>query len=63
MTPVPPEKTPVRLALAPVVIDAGLAEKLVIDGAGPVIVVVDDPEPPQPAKHPKPRLRAIAHAA
>jgi hypothetical protein len=63
MTPVPPEKTPVRLALAPAVIAAGLAEKLVIDGAGPVTVVVDDPEPPQPARHPNPRLRAIAHAA
>jgi hypothetical protein len=62
MTPVPPEKTPVRLALAPAVIDAGVAVKLVIEGAGPV-VVVDDPEPPQPARHPKPRLRAIAHAA
>jgi hypothetical protein len=33
ITPVPPLKTPVRLAVAPAAIDAGLAAKLVIAGA------------------------------
>jgi hypothetical protein len=48
MTPVPPEKTPVRLALAPELMEAGLAVKLVMVGAGPVIVLL---EPPQAATH------------
>jgi hypothetical protein len=33
MTPVPPVKTPVRLAVPPAVTDVGLAAKLVIFGA------------------------------
>jgi hypothetical protein len=48
MTPVPPEKTPVRLELAPELMEAGLAVKLVMEGAGPVIVLL---EPPQAATH------------
>jgi hypothetical protein len=47
-TPMPPEKTPVRLELAPAVMVAGLAVKLVMEGAGPVIVLL---EPPQAATH------------
>jgi hypothetical protein len=62
ITPVPPEKTPVRLTLAPAVIVARLAVKLVIDGAVPVVVVEPEP-PPQPAKQARPTLRAIAHTA
>ena len=39
ITPVPPAKTPVRLVLAPAVIVAGLAAKLVIVGAGTTVTV------------------------
>ena len=40
MTPAPPEKTAVRLELAPDAMDAGLATKLVITGAGVTVTVV-----------------------
>jgi len=40
-------------------IAVGFAPKLVIEGEG--VAGVDDP--PQPAKTPKPELRATAHAA
>ena len=39
ITPVPFAKTPVRLVLAPAVIVAGLAVKLVIVGAGITVIV------------------------
>ena len=39
ITAVPPENTPVRVALDPVVIVAGEAAKLVIDGAGTAVMV------------------------
>ena len=39
ITPVPPVKTPVRVALDPVVMVAGDAAKLVIDGAGTTVMV------------------------
>jgi hypothetical protein len=60
ITPVPFAKTAVRLELAPAPIVAGFAVKLVIDGAtgGGWL-----DEPPQPVSHPKPRLKAAAHAA
>jgi hypothetical protein len=48
MTPAPPEKMPVRLELVPAVMVAGLAVKLVMEGAGPVVVLT---EPPQAATH------------
>jgi hypothetical protein len=59
MTPVPLAKTAVKLVLPPAAIIAGVAPKLVIEGAGGT--KVDDP--PQPAMTPKPKLRATAHAA
>jgi hypothetical protein len=43
MTPVPPEKTPVSVALWPAVIVVGLATKLVMTGpAGLTVIVVVD---------------------
>lgn len=60
MTPVPFTKTAVRLELPPAVMVAGLAVKLVIEAAGGMGVMLD---PPQPAKPPRPRLRARAHPA
>ena len=39
MTPVPFAKTPVRVALDPVVMDLGIAMKLVIVGAGFTVIV------------------------
>jgi hypothetical protein len=39
MTPVPFAKTPVRVALDPVVTDLGIAMKLVIFGAGFTVMV------------------------
>ena len=39
MTPVPFAKTPVRVALDPFVMEAGLASKLVIVGAGFTVMV------------------------
>jgi hypothetical protein len=59
ITPVPLAKTAVRVVLPPAAIIAGIAPKLVIEGEG--VAGVDDP--PQPAKTPKPELRATAHAA
>jgi len=52
-TPVPPENTPVRLALPPNVIVAELAVKLVIvgDGGGGGAEVDDPPHPIRPPKH------------
>jgi hypothetical protein len=40
MMPVPFAKTPVRVALAPAVMVAGVAEKLVIEGGAGVTVTV-----------------------
>ena len=62
MTPVPPVKTPVSDALAPNVMEVGLAVKLVMLGTtgGGVVVLLD--EPPQPVSPPKHRLSAMAHA-
>ena len=53
-------KTAVRLELAPAVMVAGFATKLVIDGA---TGAEDDVDPPQPERPPKPRLRTRALAA
>ena len=39
MTPVPPEKTAVRLELVPIAMDVGLAVKLVIVGGVLVVTV------------------------
>jgi hypothetical protein len=59
ITPLPFEKTAVRLELAPAAIVAGLAVKLVIVGGGGVVDVISD-DPPQLIRLPKPRLRARA---
>jgi hypothetical protein len=59
MTPVPFAKTPVRAALDPLVMEVGLAVKLVIEGGGGGVIVLDDPEP-QPVKPARPRLRVTA---
>jgi hypothetical protein len=40
MIPDPPVNAPVRLELPPAVIEVGLAEKLVITGAGTTVTVV-----------------------
>jgi hypothetical protein len=50
MTPVPPVNTPVRFALPPVVIEVGLAEKLVMAGAATTTTdtVVEAIAPPAP---------------
>jgi hypothetical protein len=61
MTPVPFAKTPVRAALAPVVMVAEFAVKLEIEGGGGVLVL-DDP-PPQPVRPVRPRLRITASGA
>lgn len=42
ITPVPPEKTPVSVALPPAVIVVGLATKLVIVGTGFTVMVAVD---------------------
>jgi hypothetical protein len=56
MTPVPLEKTPVRLELAPSVTIAGLAPKLEMAGGGILVLVL----PPQPTKVVNPRASAAA---
>lgn len=61
MTPVPLEKTAVRLELPPIAMVAGFAAKLAIADAGGA--GDDDDDPPQPERPPKPRLRARALAA
>lgn len=62
MTPVPFEKTAVRLELLPAVIDAGLAAKLVIAGG---LVLPPPPPllPPQPASVTIPSEKTAATAA
>jgi nitrate reductase NapE component len=65
MTPVPFAKTPVRVALDPVVMVVWPAVKLVIEGGGGVcvwVLVLDDP-PPQPVKPARPRMRVVASGA
>lgn len=59
MVPLPLANTAVRVELLPAVMVAGFAAKLVIVGAGGV----DDADPPQPLRPPKPRLRARTLAA
>jgi hypothetical protein len=56
ITPVPFANTPVRLALPPTVIVAGVAAKLVIVGVDDI----DDPDPPHPATNTKHTLSAAA---
>ena len=62
ITPVPLAKTAVRLELAPAVMAAGFATKLVIVGAGGA-GVIEGVDPPQPVRSPKPRLRTRTLAA
>ena len=59
MTPVPFAKTPVKLALDPLVMDVGFAVKLVIEGGGGGVMVLDDP-PPQLVNTVRLRLRMAA---
>jgi len=56
MTPVPFAKTPVRVALVPLVMEEELAVKLLIEAGGGGGGVLDDP-PPQPARA-RPKVRA-----
>jgi hypothetical protein len=62
ITPDPLAKTPVRVALAPTVIEVEAAVKLEIDGGGGGggVVVLDDP-PPQLVEIAVPRLRTVAN--
>ena len=62
MTPVPFTNTPVRVALDPTVIEAEFAVKLVIEGGGGCVCVLDDP-PPQLVRIARPRPRVIASGA
>jgi hypothetical protein len=50
IAPVPPEKTAVRLELAPAAMDAGLAVKLVMEASG-VPPLFDPPQPANVAIH------------
>lgn len=61
MTPVPFTKTPVNVALAPAVMVAEFAVKLVMEATGGGGGGVLD-EPPQPIRPPKHTLNATAHA-
>ena len=61
MTPVPLEKTPVRLTFAPAEMELELAVKLEMAGGGGVIGA-DDPLP-QPVKPAKPRIKGMASEA
>jgi hypothetical protein len=63
ITPVPFAKTPVRAALVPTVMEAGLAVKLEIEGAGGGVGVLGDDPPPQPVNPAKPRMRIMASRA
>ncbi len=54
-------KTPVNVALAPAVMAAEFAVKLVMEATGGGGVVEPD-DPPQPARPPKHTLNATAHA-
>ena len=60
MTPVPPEKVPVRLVLEPVVMVAALAVKLEIAGGG---LVLPGLPPPQPVSVTIPSPKTAAAAA
>ena len=62
ITPVPPEKTPVRVALFPSTMVAGFATKLVIE-AGGVLFPPPELDPPQPLKTAKPQPHAMAQTA
>jgi hypothetical protein len=62
ITPVPPEKTAVRLALAPGLIVDGLAVKLLMVATGGGMLFMLE-EPPQPASADKPRRKATANVA
>jgi hypothetical protein len=62
ITPAPFTNTPVKVALAPAVMVAGVATKLVMEGTGGGGVVVEPDEPPQPARLPRHTLIATAHA-
>jgi len=62
ITPVPPEKAPVRVALCPSVMVAGLATKLVME-AGGVVVVCELELPPHPLKPVRQKLKAVAQTA
>ena len=56
MTPVPFAKTPVRAAVDPSVMEVRFAVKLVIEGGGSGVWVLEGPVP-QPVKPARPRLR------
>jgi hypothetical protein len=58
--PVPFTNTPVNVALAPAVMVAGLATKLVIEATGGGGGVVFD-DPPHPVNPPKHTLKPTAH--
>jgi len=62
MTPVPFTKTPVNVALAPDVMVAGLAVKLVMEGTGGGGGVEEPDEPPHPVRLPKNTVSDIANA-
>jgi hypothetical protein len=59
ITPVPPLKTPVSVALCPSVMVLALAVKLVIDAGGTFCVEVE--LPPQPASPARPAASAMTH--
>jgi hypothetical protein len=59
ITPVPPLKTPVNVALCPSVMVLALAVKLVMDAGGVVCMEVEPP--PQPANPARPVPSAAAH--
>ena len=59
ITPVPFAKTPVRAAVDPSVIEVRFAVRLVIEGGGSDVWVLDG-LPPQPVKTARPRLRVRA---
>jgi hypothetical protein len=59
ITPVPFTNTPVNVALAPAVMVVGFATKLEMEATGGG--ALDEP-PPQPARPPKHKLTAKAHA-
>jgi hypothetical protein len=62
ITPVPPEKAPVRVALCPSVMVDGFATKLEMAAGG---VVFPEPEldPPQPIKPVRQKLNAVVKTA
>jgi hypothetical protein len=59
----PFEKVPVKVALCPSVMVAGLATKLAIEADGGVVVVCELELPPHPLKPAKPKPHAMAQNA